>query len=68
MCDHSTREPNACLASEDQFPMVVNVVASYEKSKVTFIATYVNASLISHKDVLKTNNFSHSLLLICLKR
>lgn len=68
MSDRCPGKSNAYQASEDQFPVTVNEVASLNKSRVTFTATYVNASLISHREILKTNNFSHSLLLIYLKR
>lgn len=68
MCDPCPGKSKAYHVSKVQFPATANDVASLKKSRVTFTATYVNASLISHRDILKTNIFSHSLLLIYLKR
>lgn len=48
---HPSREPIVCHASEERLSMMMNDIASFEKSRVTFIVIYVKASLPSHKDI-----------------
>ena len=51
--DHSSGESITCRVSEEQLPLMMNDLASFEKSRVTFIATYVKANFLSHKDIYK---------------